>query len=530
MAEVVKYYQAGNIVVYPTSSSKDPGKLNTEQNMAAIVTRITDRNFCLKQEHFSLSVEPDVDYGYVIQIAEGEANIQGYHVITNTYLRISPPQELTGEKIALGFKLARDGSNNLLGDVTYNLITEYEGLWVSYFDSETARQDPDVLILGYLDWDGANFSNVIDNPEKLGRLDAKDVIIYISDPKHPDIEFLTLQQWADMVPDWYVSKEGDVEYGAIDFLPGRIQGDDPDSLEDPSLGNKDPGIHIQAETDNYSLWQLLSSEKQLFGHELLGWIDDENAPRNSTLQFRYNNEDRGKLYICDPENWLHLYSNSTLHLDSKDETIINSDKQITMMVNGSNHLSAQLTTNHWTLSNPLNEQIIDFTIDKNDLQMFLGEAKFDYNPEKDRLTITGLERTVFEDRVEFKKDVTMDQTLYFGRDGSTTYLNEDSWQLDNDKVTQTFDEDGQLLKGKEGAASNRPRSRWENSDGSRYSEVTPGDLYLKGKNASITLENDKGQKQKIYIDDKGQLFITGPVYIDNDLTLAPGRKSWRSSI
>lgn len=527
MAEVVKYYQASNIVVYPTTNSlSDEGKLNTEKNMAAIVTRITERNYCLTKEAFTLSVQPDTDFGFVIQIEAGEANIQGYHVITDSYIRIKPPETLTGEKIAVGFKLARDGSGNLLGDVTYNLITEYEGLWLSYFDADTAREDKDILILGYVDWDGNNFSNVMDNPEKQGRLDGKDVIVYVSDPKHPDIEFLTLQQLVDMIPDWYVSKEGDVEYGSIDFLPGRIQGDDPNNLEDPSLGNKSPGIHIQAEGDNYSVWQLLSSEKQLLGHELLGWINDLDNPRNSTLQFRYNNEDRGKLYICDPENWLHLYSNSTLHLDSKDETLINSDGPITMVVNGDNNLKAQLTKKNFTLSNPLNNKNIDFTINETDLKMGLGDANFDYNNNTDRLTITGLERTVFEDRVEFKKNVTMDGTLYFGGDSSDTYINQNTWHLHTSGNNQTFDEKGQLLKQVSGGSE--PRTRWENTTGSEYTEVTPGDIYVKGKNAGMTLENDKGQKRRLYVDDNGRLHVDGDLYLEGDLVLPAGSKVWNA--
>ena len=87
MAETVKYYLADNIIAYPTSNSeRDIGKLNVEENMEAIVTRLTTRNFCLAQSDFSISAQPDADYGHVIQIEPGQANIQGYHVITNTYL------------------------------------------------------------------------------------------------------------------------------------------------------------------------------------------------------------------------------------------------------------------------------------------------------------------------------------------------------------------------------------------------------------------------------------------------------------
>ena len=50
MAEVTRYYLANNIIVYPTNNSiNDEGKLNIEKNMSSIVTRITERNYCLKE-------------------------------------------------------------------------------------------------------------------------------------------------------------------------------------------------------------------------------------------------------------------------------------------------------------------------------------------------------------------------------------------------------------------------------------------------------------------------------------------------
>ena len=77
---------------------------------------------------------------------------------------------------------------------------------------------------------------------------------------------MNLQDWIDIVPDWYISKEGDVTYGAIDFLPGRLVNDNPDSLEDPNVGNKLPGIHIQSESDTYNVIKLISTDLQEAGH------------------------------------------------------------------------------------------------------------------------------------------------------------------------------------------------------------------------------------------------------------------------
>lgn len=526
LAETVKYYISNNIIAYPTSNSIDEGKLNIEDNMAAIITRITERNYCLRKEHFTLSVEPDTEYGHVIQIAEGQANIQGYHIITNDLLRIPPPKEITGTKIALGFKLARDSSQHLLGDVTQNLKTEYEGLWVSYFNFDDAYNNPDIFIVGYLDWDGNNFSNVYDNPEKLGRLDAKDIHCEIHDPKHPNIEFLNLQDWINLVPDWYISKEGDVTYGQIDFLPGRIDGDDPDSLEDPSLGNKLPGIHIQSEDENYNIISMISTEKQENGHYLNIINDDRSKTEKQTIiDFYYNGESRGSLFVRDPDNWLNLASNSTLNLYSKDNTNIHSDGVITNYIDGKNHLKTELTADHYTLTNPVSNKMIDLSITSTDLRFILGDAIFNYNTPTDFLTISGLERLIVEDRTQFKNSVNIEGNLMLGPDGTTTVLNKDKWVLDTPDLTQTFDNSGQLLKQKGG---DEPRSRWENTDGSQYTEITPGNIKIKGPNAGITLENPNGDKRNIYIDNSGKVIIDGNTYINGDLTLPEGKKVWKA--
>ena len=353
MAETVKYYLADNIIAYPTSNSeRDIGKLNVEENMEAIVTRLTTRNFCLAQSDFSISAQPDADYGHVIQIEPGQANIQGYHVITNTYLRVPPPTSITGTNIALGMKLERDTSSHLLGDVTENLVTRYEGIWVSYFKVEDAKANPDIFILGYLDWDGSNFNNVYDNPEKLGKFNAKDIICYLSDPKHPNVEFMNLQDWIDIVPDWYISKEGDVTYGAIDFLPGRLTNDNPDSLEDPNVGNKLPGIHIQSESDTYNVIKLISTDLQEAGHYFYIKNDDSKTLAETILDFYYDGTSRGSLYVRNPDNWLNLYSSSTLNLFSKDNTNIHSEGIITNYIDGKNNLKTELAK-HNIQTNPL---------------------------------------------------------------------------------------------------------------------------------------------------------------------------------
>ena len=525
MAETVKYYLSDNIIAYPTSNSeKDIGKLNVEENMEAIVTRLTSRNFCLKQSDFTLSAQPDTDYGHVIQIEEGQANIQGYHVITNTYLRVPPPTSITGQKIALGMKLERDTSSHLLGDVTENLVTRYMGIWVSYFRVEDAQANPDIFILGYLDWDGSNFSNVYDNPEKLGKFDAKDIICYLSDPKHPNVEFMNLQDWIDIVPDWYVSKEGDVEYGAIDFLPGRLNADNPDSLEDPSVGNKLPGIHIQSESETFNVIKMISTDLQEQGHYFYLKNDDSKALAETILDFYYDGLNRGSIYVRNPDNWLNIYSSSTLNMFSNDNTNIHSNGIITNYIDGKNNLKTELTSKDFTLSNPLNNKNINFNISSTNLKMLLGDALFNYDSINDILTISGLNRLVINDRTKFNSDVVLDGSLSLGPDGTTTILDKNKWVLDTTNITQTFDNSGHLLKQKSG--SKEPRSRWENTNGSEYTEITPGNIQIKGPNAGITLINPDGKQVKIYIDNTGKLVLDGDTYINGNLTTRPGAKVW----
>ena len=47
MAEPIAYYKGEDITCYPSSNSKDNGKLQLEFNMARLVTRLSSKNFCI---------------------------------------------------------------------------------------------------------------------------------------------------------------------------------------------------------------------------------------------------------------------------------------------------------------------------------------------------------------------------------------------------------------------------------------------------------------------------------------------------
>ena len=228
MAQPIVNYDGNYITCYPGSNQKDDGKLNLEFNMARIVTRLSSKNFCIVKPSYELSIVADITTGAPrIRVGTGQCSINGMDLIMTTTLDIEPP-EAEGDYY-LAFKLTRDSSDNVLGDLVVGVTTTFEGVYLSYFDEKPDPIDPDMLYLGKVHWDGNNFSDLVEDEDKYGRIWAEDILCKINDPKHPDITRLTLQEWIYKVPDWYVSKEGDVEYGAIEFLPGRDGNKDNDN-------------------------------------------------------------------------------------------------------------------------------------------------------------------------------------------------------------------------------------------------------------------------------------------------------------
>ena len=205
-------------------------------NMARLVTRVTSKNFCVTEPSFELEAVKGEGGTPLIKVSEGQCSINGMDIIVTTSIRIAPPDS-TGHYY-LAFKLHRDSSNNVLADLVYGVTTTFKGLYLTYY-TEKVEDDPDRFYLGELDWDGNEFSNIKEDLDKYGRIWAKDILCKLDDPKHPDITRIILQDWIYKVPDWYVSKEGDVEYGAIEFLPSRT-------------GIQQYGVKIQATDDQNS--------------------------------------------------------------------------------------------------------------------------------------------------------------------------------------------------------------------------------------------------------------------------------------
>ena len=141
-------------------------------------------------------------------------------LIVNTTTTIDPPENTGTYYLAL--HLARDSSNNVLGDLVYGSTRTFQGVYLTYFnDKPDPVSDMDILYLGKVTWNGTAFSNITEDDEKYGKLWASDIICKVHDWKHEDTKNLVLQQYLYKLPDWYVSKEGDVIFGDLEFLPER---------------------------------------------------------------------------------------------------------------------------------------------------------------------------------------------------------------------------------------------------------------------------------------------------------------------
>ena len=153
------YWNSPNILLYPSTNSVDEGSLHTENNVRSIVRRLTDKNFILRDEYFRLEIAEDRKR---VIIHPGEANIQGYHLITNKTLEIEVPD--LGESAlgtdapirqwTLGISLCYDAANHVTGDVVVNdkPIGENEtfsGAYAYFFDKCQINNNYDqILILG----------------------------------------------------------------------------------------------------------------------------------------------------------------------------------------------------------------------------------------------------------------------------------------------------------------------------------------------------------------------------------------------
>ena len=241
----VRNYDGEYITCYPGSNQHDDGKLNLEFNMARLVTRVTSKNFCIVKPSFELTLVRDNKGFPQIQVGTGQCSINGRDIIINQTITIDAPEKAGDFYLAL--HLARDPHGNVFGDQIYGVTTTFMGIYLTYFDEKPDPvTDPDILYLGKLTYDGKNITALEEDEDKYGRIWAEDILAKMKDWKHPDTTRMILQDLIYKIPDWYVSKEGDVIFGALEFLPGR----DPNILGTPDihedLGTGKYGIRAEA--------------------------------------------------------------------------------------------------------------------------------------------------------------------------------------------------------------------------------------------------------------------------------------------
>lgn len=219
--------------------------------MARIVTRVTSKNFCITNPAFELSNATDTSGNPMLKIEKGQACINGMDLIINQSNRIYPPDTAGTYYIAL--HLWRDSSANVLGDLTVGVTKQFKGVYLDWWDSKD-ENDVDALWLGKVVWDGTSFTSIEEDLDKYGRLWARDILCKIEDWKHPATTRILLQDWLYKVPDWYVSKEGDVVFGPIEFLAGRNPNKDGTLDNHEDLGTGKYGTRIEAVNSNSALF------------------------------------------------------------------------------------------------------------------------------------------------------------------------------------------------------------------------------------------------------------------------------------
>ena len=399
----VKNYDGNYITCYPGSNQSDDGKLNMEFNMARFVTRVSSKNFCIVKPSYELKKFRGSNGKPQIQVGVGQCSINGMDLIMTQILTIEAPEQ--AGTFYLAFKLARDSSNNVLGDSIYGVTRTFEGVYLTYFDEKPdPLTDPDMLFLGKVVFDGTDIVELEEDPDKYGRIWAEDILCKLKDPKHPDITRIILQDWIYKVPDWYVSKEGDVEYGEIDFMAGR----DTEGTY---------GIHIQATNDNNS--ELIMKAPSLS-------IDETNRILKAYAKNNGIEIDIGQSKLVS-----NTSNNYALDLTTPNNISVNSQGNVSLI--GQNSISLGTGTNGTTpklllqgnkstltssVSSALKDEVV-FTAST--LQHIIGKSIFQYTTANSKLSLLGTDTTEFDvgANTDLQQSARVKNTLYIG--GASTF-------------------------------------------------------------------------------------------------------------
>lgn len=490
MSQPVVHYDGNYITCYPGSNQIDDGKLNMEFNMARFVTRVSSKNFCIVKPSFELRKIIGATGKPQIEVGVGQCSINGMDLIMSSVITIDAPEE-AGE-YHLAFKLHRDSSRNVLGDDIYGVTKTFMGVYLTYFNEKPEPlNDPDMLFLGKVTYDGTDITEIIEDEDKYGRLWAEDILCKLRDPKHPDITRIILQDWIYKVPDWYVSKEGDVEYGEIDFMAGRN-----------TEGTY--GIHIQATDDNHAEYIMkapsLGTDEQ---DKILKLLANNNGievdiGKSKLVSNTSNNFD---LVLTTPNN-ISATSDKNLTLVGKTGVVIGS---------GTNGQQPKLTLkNHKaTFEDSTASGLVDeIYFNGSTLDHKIGKAVFRYENSKLTLLSTDTEYFNVNPKLDVADNVRFASNVYIG---TGTFGTQKTWLKTNEWNLQSGDNITNLKPGIETithATTGSGYLKVRNSNDSAYgtlsndgsltlydsASATPPKIYLNNGSYNATLKLTSGAK------------------------------------
>ena len=500
MAHPIVNYNGEDITCYPGSNQQDEGKLNLEFNMARFVTRVSSKNFCIVKPSFELELTTDIVSGDpLIRVLKGQCSINGMDLIMDSAITIGAPDGIG--KWYLAFKLARDSSRNVLGDLVYGSSRTFKGVYLTYFpEKPDPVTDPDIFYLGSVRWDGTSFYDLEEDEDKYGRIWAEDILCKFLDPKHPDVRRLNLQEYIYKIPDWYFSKEGDIIYGPVTIADGRdnsnpgiIMNVDENgshiTIKDPTVNNnllqfygdvnRDGVINaedlriIQSFIDGSATPSDLQKILADVNHD--GVIDEKDLEyiTNFINQDPKNNwGDTGNIYYIDSSNrdinidvenniykWsigkgeifedetddiLHIHNNGGICIDAEGPVTIEGDSEISLSTENANSPKLTLRDNDIRITDPNAPTLeFNFTFPSDSLAQFkVGKAIWQYNTTSGNIVLlpTDVNFLKVDPNAIFMKNVNVVEAIYLGVDdnSSKSFLRAKEWQIANDVSNATI--------------------------------------------------------------------------------------------
>lgn len=484
MSHPVVNYDGGYITCYPGSNQTDNGKLNLEFNMARLVTRVTSKNFCIVKPSYEITELISNTGKQQLQIGIGQCSINGMDLIMSSEIVIDAPE--SAGTYYLGFKLARGESNNVLGDQAYGVSITFKGLYLTYFD-EKVENDADILYLAKVEWDGSKFTNIVEDEDKYGRIWAEDILCKIIDPKHPNVSRLTLQEWLYKVPDWYVSKEGDVIYGALDFYAGRT--------------STKSGITVASESNSRSYIKLAPGGSTTSADMLL--IESNNGTTKLALGESSLVSTANSFDILSPDT-INVTSDGIANIWGKDVVNIKAGSQgstPTLKV-GNNGMELSDTTA------PSLKYNVKFT-NANTLQHIWGKAVWQYNYGDTSVSLASVDKDgnvvvsslLINPNTDLQQSARVQKTLYLGESTNFgtdyTYLKSREW-----KIADADNSESIVIKPENLIITNKQLTSSSNTNSS-YIQLKNNDATITTiiyDDAKITLKNPARTPRIIFSD------------------------------